>query len=880
MKYNSLDYTHRLDLDHNVISAVFNILYENKNPAATINAALEYLGNVFNSSRCFIVESFDKGISYNFTHSWRKQGFESHVPLNKVFSHQSLRSMFDASDNNGVYACNDINDCKVSRELKEIIMSSSTKSFLHAQTTNEGYVDFCIGIEDCVNPREWTCKEINTFSYLSKVFSIIMQVDHLKEEYKLLSSHSIMSAFVGDNTDNFIYIVDVDTYDILYMNKKALHMYGNPPEEVWKKRKCYELLHEKVAPCEFCTNKYTTEHSFYEWEYFNPRFNKTYLFKDKLVPINGKLVKLQVATDVTRLDRLERDLQSKLEEHTLLLDCIKMLHTSDTPDESIEKILYLICGFFGATRGVIIQIAQDGLRASNTHEWTDGNTAPKKAFLQDMDINVLKPFFDKMDEIGVFASNNVLETFKGNQAQLDLMKHQEVTSFICAPILSEAGKAIGMIAVDNQSRNIQKSWLLGSLSSFVSDFLGKNRLVDTLNELSYFDPMTGVRNRHSYRRALKDLEDNNPVSLGVAYVDIRGLARINEEKGTLYGDEIIKRLANVLSAVFGEDIFRVGGDEFVVLLRDLSEQVFEGKISVFKDRVSAEEDMSVSIGFTWNSDFSDDHYDGDEYTTVRDNKSYTAMLSKNLDREIKSGKYAVVLQPQMSFKTGELDGIEALIRRIDASGNMQSPAAFVPFYEKEGMISKIDFFVFESMCKVIAKWNAAGVSGDLKVSVNFSRATVMERDLVIKLSAMCDKHGVAKSRFVVEITETISHSDDKVFSYIISSLRGAGFCVSLDDFGSGESNLYSLKISDFEEIKIDMGLTRDIHIDKKAKILTKVALNMCDEFKYMVSVAEGIETVEQYDILKELNCHKGQGYYFSKPIDISSFEQKYFERII
>ncbi len=865
-----------INMDFIVTSSIFNILYERNSDNVSINSALRYLGQSFNACRCFILESFDSGKTYKFTHEWCKSSLLPHMQTDNKVPVPIVQELFKKAMPSDVFVCNDIENIGFDKAFIDMLKASESKAFVHTQVRKEGEITFCLGIEDCKTARKWTDVEVNTLKYMSKIFSIVLQGNHLGKEVKILSEYNIVSAFVADNTDNFIYIVDPDTFDIIHMNKKALDMYGNPEESVWRNTKCYKLLHNKTHPCEFCTINCVTENEFYEWNYYNPRFNKTYLFKDKLVPLNGKLVKLQVATDITKVMKLENELTDKLVEQSLLFDCIKMLHTSGTPDASIDKILQIVGEFFDATRCVIMQISALDKTVSNTHEYTANNILSLKHTLQNIPLEIVKPFFDNFDENGITCVQNVESVFSDVDAGLGLLKIREVENFIAAAISDVKGEYIGLFGIDNPKKNLDKYWILGSLSVFISDFLEKNKIVLSLNNLSYYDTLTGVKNRHSYRKALAEMGEDEVLSLGVAYVDITGLSKINEEKSMRYGDEVINTMARLLERFFGDNTYRVGGDEFVVLVKNISELEFENKIAALKNAIYEEAELKASVGFTWNIGYNKTDAQTDDYNSITNNKRYSAILSNNLDSEIKSGKYVVYLQSQINLKTNKLDGAEALIRRFDAKGNVQSPISFVPFYEKEGMISKIDFYVFETICNMVNNWNKQSIGENLKFSVNFSRSTVMEKNLVRKLSQICEKYGVKTSKFIVEITETISQSDDKLFSHIITSLRNAGFCVSLDDFGSGYANLSALKASDFDEIKIDMGLTRDLQFDDKAKILTKVALNLCDEFENLVSVAEGIETKEQSDILRSLNCQKGQGYYFSKPISISEFESKYF----
>ncbi len=864
-------------IDMTFISAIFDVLQEQSNNDVAIEKALCHIAKEFHASRCFIVESFDEGKTYNFTHEWCSSML-SQAPFAKSPSldYHKVEALFNNSNEMGVFACGDVNTCALGSEMRTLLKERGTKSFLHTQIERNGFVAFCLGIADCCETRVWTEVQLNTMHYLSRIFSIVLHGKHLNEEMGKLSDHSKISAFIGDNTNNFIYIVDPENYEMIHMNKTALEMYSNPEESVWRNKKCYEILHDKTQPCEFCTNKYVTEDDFYEWTYYHPKFDKTYLFKDKLIHLNGKLVKLQVATNITKLVMLETELKNSLEEQTLLLNCIKMLHAGETPDANIEKILNNVCEFFGSDSGLIIQIDDNGFTTSNTHEWTRYAELSRKNQLQYMPLSSLQNFFDNFSQKLASYTDDISKAFSKDDDFYAMLKKAGIKSFICAPISDANGKFVGMIGIENPTKNTEKHWILASISVFVADFLEKNKLIISLNNLSYYDALTGVKNRVSYMRELQKIDEGQVHSLGVAYIDIKALSRINEEKGARYGDEILRKITQILSDIFNDNVYRVGGDEFVVLIKNIGEIEFEDEINLLKSVIFEESELRVSIGYTWNTHIADNKaYDFEKHNTVWNNSNYTAILGKNLDEEIARGKYPIYLQPQINLKTMKLSGAEALIRRLDANGNVQSPVSFVPFYEKEGMISKIDLHVFESVCILLSNWHKRGIDINLKFSVNFSRSTIMEKQIVGKLCDICEKYKLEKSLFVIEITETINHTDDNVFSHIISSFKNVGFCVSLDDFGSGLSNLSALKISDFDEIKIDMGLVRDLHIDERSKILAKVALTLCNEFGGMISVAEGIENEAQCKILTELNCDVGQGYLFSKPLEVEVFEKQY-----
>ncbi len=299
---------------------------------------------------------------------------------------------------------------------------------------------------------------------------------------------------------------------------------------------------------------------------------------------------------------------------------------------------------------------------------------------------------------------------------------------------------------------------------------------------------------------------------------------------------------------------------------------FERKIVLLKEKLAPEKDFKASIGYTWNRNFD---YTGSDLSNVNEFKSYDRILVENLENEIKSGKYIVHLQPQVTLSTGKIENAEALVRRIGAEGVLQPPLNFLPFYEKEGIISKIDEFVFETVCKAMQSWKESGVKALPTMSVNCSRITVSKKGIAEKLSRICDDYGVDHSKLIIEITEAADGLGEDVLAEIIKNFSAAGFLVSLDDFGSGYSNLNSLVMSDFDQIKIDMKVIGGIHKDKKAKLLAEVAIYLCDGLNTPSSVAEGVEDKLQHDILCEMGCDIGQGYYYAKPMPIDEFTNNY-----
>ena len=165
----------------------------------------------------------------------------------------------------------------------------------------------------------------------------------------------------------------------------------------------------------------------------------------------------------------------------------------------------------------------------------------------------------------------------------------------------ENDKIIGFLGVDNPSANTNDLTLLKSVTFFVMDDIRKRKLFARLEEMSFTDMLTGLGNRNKYISTLEEIEKNPPKTLGIIYMDLNGLKIINDTYGHIYGDEMLKRIAGILINIFKEDVFRIGGDEFVVFCNNTSEEKFKEDIRYLRKIIDLDKDLSVSIGTDWNT---------------------------------------------------------------------------------------------------------------------------------------------------------------------------------------------------------------------------------------------------------------------------------------
>ncbi len=500
-------------------------------------------------------------------------------------------------------------------------------------------------------------------------------------------------------------------------------------------------------------------------------------------------------------------------------------------------------------------------------------------------LNDIKPFISGLSK-GV-AKHLTVSDFILDEKIKNVLQY--IISVIYAPLYSDNDELMGLVVVKDPKANIDKLEILQSTIPFVVDDLQKSKVYDRLSQIRYVDETTLVFNRTKYQSVIKNIQENPPSSIGILTADINGLNTINEFYGVSSGDKVLLKSATVLQEVFGNNCYRVGDDEFIVLDFDVDEIDFKNKVSKFKQEIEKSEFCNLSFGYI----FADGNYDikqkiayAGELMTIEKHSYYKSASNKNskiikyshsliqtLISELQNGRFSVYLQPQIDLNTNKIAGAEALIRKFDIDGNLELPLSFLPLYETEKIIRHVDLFVVETVCEKISQWLKQGHS--IKVSVNLSRITLMERNIIEELSHICDSYNVPRNLIELEVTETDNTIDNSHLELVLQKAYDHGFGLALDDFGAEYSNLKMLTSMHFSQIKFDKSLIDNICTDIKSATIVEYAIKMCQSLGVQQLVAEGVETEQQRDFLQSKNCNLGQGYLFSRPIPIDEFEKKY-----
>lgn len=691
-----------------------------------------------------------------------------------------------------------------------------------------------------------------------------------------------------------VYVSDPETYELLFVNQtgcQTLHL------ENYKHKKCYEVLQGKTSPCEFCTNDRLCDDNFYTWEFTNPSIGRHFLLKDKIIQWRGKTARMEIAFDITERELQKQELKNMLDVQTLITNCVRMLYAVDDLDQTINAVLTQIGEFLVSDRAYVFEIKDELM--NNTHEWTAPGISPQLEKLQQLDLSLISdwlPFFEKNDCIII---DDVEQLQKTNPAAYATLHAQEITSLIAAPIFLD-NKLAGYIGIDNyDSEKIKNSsYLLLSMSIFLSYAIRHRNHVDMLHRLSYHDLLTNALNRNAFMDVLSQFRPGQYASAGIIYIDINGMKEINDFYGHHQGDKIlITTVAKVFNLFKPDELFRIGGDEFVIITYDLTETNFYEKFNLLRNIFCEKTNLpfSIATGSCWVKSPSDlnsllQQADSAMYTDKKKfyyGKEKTSRYWHNLDdilnlanysalqEALTAGQFCIYFQPKISLDTEEFIGSEALIRYINQAGEIIAPNNFIPILEEARLIKMLDLYVFEEVCKQINIWKERKMRVK-PVSINLSRSTLSYHFLADQLLALITKHNIDISLLELEVTETAEVDNQLVFSQALEKLKEYGFSISIDDFGVRNASLSLFTTINFDILKLDRSLVKTLAQNQKARILIRSLAVICSDLGIKL-IAEGVETLEQLDILKELRCNEVQGYLFSKPLPLNDFENKYLQ---
>ncbi|MEG1067091.1 MAG: EAL domain-containing protein [Anaerovoracaceae bacterium] len=445
---------------------------------------------------------------------------------------------------------------------------------------------------------------------------------------------------------------------------------------------------------------------------------------------------------------------------------------------------------------------------------------------------------------------------------------------------------------------------MGVILLFVASYIGwlRRKSSRKILKLAYIDTLTGIYNIEGFKlENEKLLEEHKREEYTLMNFDIRQFRYLNRELGYISGDELLIHIAKCLEkiATKGEIYARIGSDQFLLMFFNKeSEEKTRDYVRNLEDLVSEWESTyngyySAKLAFGLNSI---NNRDTDimisiekaniARKSIKDNYEtniaiYDRTIQSRIDRDkelenamplaLKNGEFKLFIQPKYDLITERIVGGEALVRWIKEDGTMIMPDEFILLFEKTGAIYDMDMYMLEQLCKFIHTEMVAG-NDMVPISINQSRGYMYKPDYLDRICEKLKNENVSSEMIEIEITENIAYTDLDKLIIVIEALHKKGFSISLDDFGAGYSSLNVLKDLRVDVIKLDrFMLSETLNSDREKTVVANI-IRMAKEL-HMSIVAEGVETAEQTKFLRECGCETAQGYYYSKPVKVSEFQQ-------
>lgn len=429
----------------------------------------------------------------------------------------------------------------------------------------------------------------------------------------------------------------------------------------------------------------------------------------------------------------------------------------------------------------------------------------------------------------------------------------------------------------------------------------ERRSQQELERVFYTDHLTALPNQSAFEiSAAEKLRSASPGAYLMIYLDLNNFKFVNDSYGYNAGDKLLLSFSATLKRFCNsnEICAHLHADHFAILLKK-REHVIEDLQTAVLASIESERELnlsdilrcsygvytipdpdasiasciskaSVALKEGRSSQRTVAYYDQHLLDKITNENKMTRWMHQGLSEK----EFQIYLQPKVNLERSEVTGAEILVRWNSEPFGFLPPDEFISLFEKNGFIVDLDFYVLEATCQILKQSLKISPERTVVLSVNVSRVTLFQNDFIKRFVQMAERYGVPPKYLEIEITENVFIFDANTVEQILSQLRSYGFSISMDDFGSGYSSLNLLRELPIDVLKIDRIFLQESIRVEKAYAIIKSVVEMAHSLN-MVVVCEGVETLEHAEFLKTIHCTVGQGYYFSKPIPLSAFQEKY-----
>lgn len=666
---------------------------------------------------------------------------------------------------------------------------------------------------------------------------------------------------IMDLSEHALYMFAKNDFHILYANPKAKEIFGENLEE-WT---CYKGIQAKQLPCIDCPFVALKDNQ----EYVIERYLETF---DRKVKIKASELTWEDGQQVILCKVLDSDelLEEKLRNNILVNDTYaeKLRLSGELYQTVVSQLKTIVFEYnYEKKTSYTSSLFKEKFGIEEVTEIDFLKHPQTAALIYEEDVDIYKMLFVNRED-----------DFREVTCRLRETNGNVVWYRICIQFIR------------NEEGRLSRA--IGTLK----DVDEATRSYETLRYRSEYDLLTNIPNVNRFYidagRLVTEREDNH---YAIISFDIDKFKMINDLFGMATGDDVLKHIAGVLEERLPEEALycRVHSDMFLICTTyekrgDLIKLIEKIRKGIYKNGFSF--DINTSFGIYLVEDVSTPiNLMCDRASlagrTVKDSamnfcafydEQYrteiikTAEIEQDMNQAILDKQFLMYLQPKYNLENGKICGAEVLARWKHPVKGLIQPNDFIPLFERNGFILKLDEYMWEQACQVLAHWREKGRKV-VPLSVNISRYHIKNNDLVKVWKRLIKKYKIPTSDLTLEITETFFYDSEDLY-VVLKELQDMGFILEVDDFGAGYSSLNMIRQIPVDTIKIDKDFLDQKLTTDKGKIVISHTIAMAKDLKLGV-IAEGVETKEHVDFLKSTNCDVAQGFFFAKPMPLEEFEQ-------
>lgn len=713
-------------------------------------------------------------------------------------------------------------------------------------------------------------------------YSDALNEDHQVSAY-VNNSYAADDGYFLDDIEHIVYITDINTNEIYFMNKAALKSLKlSEHDQSWKHKKCYEVFQGLNEPCAFCTNHVLNKEKSYVWYHRNRLDHQDYILKDKVVDWHGKKCRMEMAINISDVNRITNILAERFEIEDALTSSLMHIATTQDYNYKYQKLLETLATFYGANHSCIFQYDDE---QDCYYEW---KTANATVLGEDLQLFLMPEIRARIEKAAGDASALVINHIqdiddKDSPIYNFLLKHR-IWSLYVVLIRNSENNLVGSIMIFNPQMHNGDIKLLNILALYIGNEFAKRKLWDAHSFELTHDSLTKTLNRSSYIKYAAQIKDLN--SLGIVVMDVNEVRSITEDFGQAYSDHLLVSFVDKMCKMFpNNEIYRIGNDEFLITCENMDKDVFLEKVDTIRNQFQTGM-FTACLGYIWD-DFDIDirrmekhaydmlYMEKQKWYESKDEHSYkwNTMTRRFIQDELKEGKFQIYLQPKVDYRTDRFYGAEALVR-YDENEKLVN---IIGRLENSRTIKYLDLYVLEQVCKMLHSWQEKQIPL-IPVSCNFSRISILEDGMTEQINQIVEAYHVPKNLIEIEITESIGEMEHEMVARIANQLHMNGFRIAMDDFGTKYSNVSILASMKFDVIKLDRSMVYNIDKNEISKKILQHLIEMCKDIG-VECIAEGVETRAQADILQEIGCNYIQGFLYSKPVNIDRFLELYLKNL-